>query len=317
MDYLLVSVFLISVWTCIKFVSNRRKSKLPPGPRPFPIIGNLFELGNKPHHSLTKLSKTYGPIITLQTGSITTIVISSSHTAKQVLQKHDQSLSGRTVPDTMHAKNHHQFSIVFLPPAHQWRKLRKICNSQIFTVQRLDAGQALRYKKVQQLVDYVLECCAKGEAVDVNQVTFIATLNLISNSIFSTDLAHYGSNTSQEFKDPIWGVLEETGKPNIADFFPVFKLLDPQGVRRRVAGHYKKLMEIFDGIITQRLKLQNSSSSAGSGSRDMVDAALNLTNENDHQLSCNDLKHLLVGATQARAQWSGQWQSYCATQKQW
>lgn len=287
MDYLLVSLFItFVVWICIQ--TNRRKSKLPPGPRPFPIIGNLLELANKPHHSLTKLSKTYGPIITLQTGSITTIVVSSSHTAQQVLKKHDRSLSSRTIPDAMNAINHHHFSIVFLPASAQWRKLRKICNSQIFTTQRLDGGEALRYKKVQELMGHVRDSCTSIEAIDIGRVAFTTTLNLISNSIFSTDLAHYNSNLSQEFKDLVWSVLEETGTPNIADFLPFLRLLDPQGVRRRVTISCNKLMEFFDGIITQRSKIR-APSLAATNNRDMLDAALDLT-----ELSSNELKHLLL-----------------------
>jgi (E)-8-carboxylinalool synthase len=60
-------------------------AKLPPGPKPLPIIGNILELGKNPHTTLTKLSNIYGPIMTLKLGTITTIVISSPQLAKQVL----------------------------------------------------------------------------------------------------------------------------------------------------------------------------------------------------------------------------------------
>ncbi|KAL8162542.1 hypothetical protein V2J09_014031 [Rumex salicifolius] len=43
-------------------------SKLPPGPHPLPIVGNLFHLSNNPHHSLAKLSKIYDLIMTLKLG---------------------------------------------------------------------------------------------------------------------------------------------------------------------------------------------------------------------------------------------------------
>ncbi|RDX93628.1 Ferruginol synthase, partial [Mucuna pruriens] len=48
-----------------------------PGPRPFPIIGNILELGTNPHQAVTKLSRIYGPVMSLKLGSITTVVISS------------------------------------------------------------------------------------------------------------------------------------------------------------------------------------------------------------------------------------------------
>ncbi|CBI38800.3 unnamed protein product, partial [Vitis vinifera] len=54
-------------------------------------------LGDKPHQSLTNLSKTYGPVMSLKLGSISTIVISSPETAKEVLHRNDQAFSGREV----------------------------------------------------------------------------------------------------------------------------------------------------------------------------------------------------------------------------
>ena len=50
---------------------------------------------------------------------------------------------------------------------------------------------------------------------------------MLNESLFK--LAHYDSNLSQEFKDLIWSILVEVGKPNLADFFPGLRLVDPQG----------------------------------------------------------------------------------------
>ncbi|CAL8993778.1 unnamed protein product [Prunus brigantina] len=66
----LFSVLLFSIIQALQSKANPKRHLLPPGPKPFPFIGNLLELGNKPHLSLslslTKLSQIYGPIITLQ-----------------------------------------------------------------------------------------------------------------------------------------------------------------------------------------------------------------------------------------------------------
>ncbi|KAA8520547.1 hypothetical protein F0562_014803 [Nyssa sinensis] len=166
--------------------------------------------------------------MSLKLGSITTVVVSSPKIAKEVLQTHDQALSGRTVPDAAHAHDHHKVSIVWLPVSAQWRNLRKICREQLFALQRLDAGQGLRQKKVQELLDYVHERCKKGQAVDIGRAAFTTSLNLLSNTIFSIDMAHYRSSSSQEFKELVWAVLEQGGKPNLADYFPFLKLIDLQ-----------------------------------------------------------------------------------------
>ena len=45
--------------------------------------------------------------------------------------------------------------------------------------------------------------------------------------------------------------MEGVGKPNVADYFPALRLVDPQGARRRMMIDYGKLIEIFDSIINE------------------------------------------------------------------
>lgn len=151
MDYVVIIVGgLLLAWTLLQWIhwvaiSNGSNKKLPPGPIPLPLIGNLHNIvGDQPHKSLARLAQIYGPMMSLRMGQITTVVISSSAVAKQVLQKQDLAFSSRTIPDAICANNHHQFSVVFLPAASRWRSLRKILNSNMFSSNKLDATQHLR-----------------------------------------------------------------------------------------------------------------------------------------------------------------------------
>uniref|UniRef100_A0A3Q7G6K9 Cytochrome P450 n=1 Tax=Solanum lycopersicum TaxID=4081 RepID=A0A3Q7G6K9_SOLLC len=47
-------------------ILNHPKRKLPPGPKPWPIIGNLNLLGSLPHKSLHHLSQKYGDLMLLK-----------------------------------------------------------------------------------------------------------------------------------------------------------------------------------------------------------------------------------------------------------
>jgi hypothetical protein len=116
MDILSCVIGLCLTWILIKTfhiipITKANHKRLPPGPKPFSIIGNLLELGDQPHRSLTKLAKAHGPIMTLKLGGLTTIVISSVDMAKEILQKHDQVLSNRTIPDALRAHEHGEFDM--------------------------------------------------------------------------------------------------------------------------------------------------------------------------------------------------------------
>ncbi|GLT62537.1 hypothetical protein SLA2020_351690 [Shorea laevis] len=164
MDFLSCIIFLCLTWILIQtfHIIQRSKAnprKLPPGPKPFPVIGNLLDLGDKPHKSLAKLAEAHGPIMCLKLGRVTTIIISSADTAKQVLQTHDQLLCNRTIPDALRAHKQDVFGLPWIPVSTRWRNLRKICNGQLFASRTLDSNQDIRRKKVQELLAETHQSC--------------------------------------------------------------------------------------------------------------------------------------------------------------
>ncbi|KAL3536917.1 hypothetical protein ACH5RR_000283 [Cinchona calisaya] len=295
MLYSLAIYFIICTIIYVLITSNfrfRKSARLPPGPYPFPIIGNILQLGLNPHQSLAKLSKAYGPLMSLKLGSRTAIVVSSPALAKEVLQKHDQILSSRTVPNAVHIFDHPKMSIVWLPPSTQWRNLRKICKEQMFALQKLNASQGLRREKLQQLYDYFYKCSVARKSLNIGEVAFTTTLNLISSTFFSVDFANYDDfNCSQVFKEIVHGVLKNVGTPNPADYFPYLKVLDPKGIRRSTKHCFLKLYGIFDDIIDERLLVRDSSESRKD---DLLEALLDYTMKNKSEFSRNDLKGLLL-----------------------
>ncbi|KAI4371232.1 hypothetical protein MLD38_019494 [Melastoma candidum] len=95
----LVITFLISsliifrkLWSSSKakhaLKSDVNAAELPPGPKRLPLIGNLHQMaGALPHHSLANLAKKHGPIMHLQLGEMTTVVISSPEVAREILKE--------------------------------------------------------------------------------------------------------------------------------------------------------------------------------------------------------------------------------------
>lgn len=71
------------------------KYRLPPGPRPWPVIGNLNLIGPLPHHFLLKLSGTYGPLMSLRFGLLPVVVGSSVNVARSILKTNDLAFIDR------------------------------------------------------------------------------------------------------------------------------------------------------------------------------------------------------------------------------
>ncbi|KAF7844707.1 geraniol 8-hydroxylase-like [Senna tora] len=251
---LIISFLFASTYTLFFFIFHTPKNHqtlLPPGPPSYPIIGNIFQLNTqKLHQSLTNLSTTYGPIMTIKIGTITTIVISSPTLAKEALRKHDHALATRFVPHAVQALGHHESSVIFLPVSSpRWRTLRKFCATKIFSPHKIIRAE----KVMEKMLGFVRECGFKGEAIDVGEAAFTTVLNALSNAFFSVDLAGYRSDCSHEFREVISCVTLEASKPNVADYLTFLRWFDPQGAMRRMRKYYEKLFRVFEGIVEERI----------------------------------------------------------------
>nr|AKH61578.1 CYP76AD2/P450 tyrosinase fusion protein [Expression vector pWCD2106] len=287
---MILTIWFISInFIKMFFYHQNTKLSLPPGPKPLPIIGNILEVGKKPHRSFANLAKIHGPLISLRLGSVTTIVVSSAEVAKEMFLKKDQPLSNRNVPNSVTAGDHHKLTMSWLPVSPKWRNFRKITAVHLLSPLRLDACQSLRHAKVQQLYQYVQECALKGQSVDIGKAAFTTSLNLLSKLFFSKELACHKSHESQELKQLIWNIMEDIGKPNYADYFPILGCIDPLGIRRRLAANFDKLISVFQTIISERLENDINSNAT---TNDVLDVLLQLYKQKE--LSMGEINHLLV-----------------------
>ena len=292
--YLALLLLCIPIFCfCLRrYLSPSYAPKLPPGPTGLPILGSLLQLGEKPHHSLSKFAESYGPLISLRLGSITTVVASSPETARLILQKHADNFLDRPVPDAIMAMPNPECTLGWVPGDHVWRNRRRVCASHLFTTQRLDSLQHLRQKKVDQLLEHITKLSDFGKPAQITDLASAAVLNLVSNSLFSADLVDPRFEAAQEFRELMWRIMEGTGKPNISDYFPMFRRFDLQGVKRGIFPSYKRLHEILDGIIQERIKLRASNSTTRIN--DFLDVLLDQCEMDGSDFSSETIKTLLV-----------------------
>uniref|UniRef100_J3MXZ0 Cytochrome P450 n=1 Tax=Oryza brachyantha TaxID=4533 RepID=J3MXZ0_ORYBR len=277
------------------FVSTKNGSKAggagdprrPPGPTPLFLLGNVLDLRGDPHLALASLAGKHGPVMFLKLGTTTAVVASSAAAARDALQRYDHILAAKSVSDAGRALGNHERSIIWLPGnSPLWKRLRAVCTNHLFSARGLDATRAVREAKVRELVGYLGARARAGETVDVGRVVFSAVLNLVSNVLFSEDVADLSSDKAQELEMLVRDTVAEATKPNLSDLFPVLAALDLQGRRRRSAMHLSKFHGLFDEIISRR---QNA---GGERKEDFLDVLLHLHSV-DH-LSLETIKSFLL-----------------------
>jgi cytochrome P450 len=99
---------------------------VPRGPRPWPIVGNLLQLGHRPYETIYRWSKMskYGPIFRLRFGSQSVVVLNSASIIREALHDHSETFAGRPylhmIHETLHGKG-----IISAPYGHEFVEHKK------------------------------------------------------------------------------------------------------------------------------------------------------------------------------------------------
>ncbi|KAG5243261.1 cytochrome P450 [Salix suchowensis] len=234
---------------------KQRKSRVhtkthPPGPPAWPIFGNIFDLGAIPHHTFYKLKEKYGPVIWLKLGYTNTLVIQSAEAAAELFKNHDRAFSDRKVPLVLTAHNYNQGSLGIGRYGPNWSMLRRLCSSKLMITKQLDQTAVLRQKCIDDMIKYIEE--------DVAHYLFIMTFNLMGNLVLSRDLVNPRSIDGHEFYDAMNKLTKWAGTPNVADFFPFLKWLDPQGIMRNMVQDMGQAMRIVEKFVKERTEERKS-----------------------------------------------------------
>ncbi|GLJ19346.1 hypothetical protein SUGI_0348540 [Cryptomeria japonica] len=309
---LAAGVLLVILFIFLKKKSKRRVTlALPPGPPGWPIIGNIFQLGDKPHQSLFLLAQKYGPLMTIKLGMQTTLVVSSPSMVREVLKNNAQSFSSRTINTVTRVFSYQGTSLFWSPYGPRWLLLRKICNTEIFSVRRLDALQHLRRDEVFRTIGSILEDCKQGNSVKIGERAFMISLTIMGKMICGKKLFEVGSAQAAEFKSMVREALQLAGLPNLSDFFPFLERFDLQGLNSKANSLGRRFDNMFNIIIEERLAQRTDIPIKYSDEvKDFLDVMLDLR-EDGTQLTLENIKALLmdmfiagIDTTSATIEWT-------------
>ncbi|KAE8786115.1 Cytochrome P450 76C4 [Hordeum vulgare] len=263
-----MEIELWQLWATLAFASllyylantTRRTGtgRMPPGPTPLPVVGNVLSLGGNLHHTLARLARAHGPVMTLKLGLTTAVVVSSRDAACEAFTKHDRRLAARAIPDAARALGFSDRSIIWLPSSDPlWKSLRGVVATNVFSPRGLAMALDVRERKVRDMVSYLR--ARAGKHIDVGQALYGGVLNLVSNAFCSVDVVDMGGESAQGFRKLVEDLVEVIAKPNVSDLVPFLRPLDLQGWRRWTEIRFQKIFLILDGIIDRRMAAANAS----------------------------------------------------------
>ncbi|KAJ3704153.1 hypothetical protein LUZ61_007858 [Rhynchospora tenuis] len=273
--FLLLSAVILSTILYSLLFKNQTNSTqpLPPGPKGWLILGNLPQLGTKPHQTLYNLSKVYGPLIYLRFGSVNVVVASSCNVAFQFLKTHDANFSNRPPNSGAEHIAYNYQDMVFAPYGSRWRAMRKMCTIHLFSAKALDDLWPIRQAEVMSMVKEVYLQGKKGKVVDVSHVINVCSMDALSKALVGWKVCGEAKEAS-EFKSMVVELMQLAGVFNVGDFVKGLAWIDPQGVVRKMKKLHKRFDKFFDSLIEARRTRNNK----GEG-RDLLSVLLNFQGE--------------------------------------
>lgn len=261
--------------------------KLPPGPKPWPIIGNLNLISALPHQSLHKLSQKYGPLMQLKFGSFPVVVASSPEMAKQFLKTHDNIFASRPPSAAGKYTTYNNKNITWAPYGPYWRQGRKIYLSELFSSKRLESYEYIRVEE--RLAFFSRLYVLSGKPIMLKDQLSRVTLSIISRIVlgkkyFSESAKSAGETsivTLEEFQEMLDELFLLNGVLNIGDWIPWLKFLDLQGYQKRMKALKKKFDRFHDYVFDEHKAKATKEDDKDLKGEDMVDLLLRLADDPD------------------------------------
>ncbi|KAK9105675.1 hypothetical protein Scep_022519 [Stephania cephalantha] len=263
----------------------KKPSKLPPGPPSLPIIGNLHMLGSLPHRALHQLANVHGPIMHLKLGLVSTIVVSSADAAKLFLKTHDAAFCSRPKTQASEVMSYGRKAMAFSEYGPRWRSMRKLCTLELLTIAKVEMFGGMRREEVRRVVEEI-RGGGGGEVVDLTWKVDKLVEDMTVKMIFGSG--------GVEFRRIVDEALKVAGAFNLNDFVPFLKVLDLQGLGRRMKRVSKELDALFNQVIDQHMR---SAKENHGNHKDFIDIMISLMDSDcahDVQLDLDTIKALLL-----------------------
>ncbi|KAJ9553100.1 hypothetical protein OSB04_017145 [Centaurea solstitialis] len=278
--FVLSSIFFLLL--VIKLARPTSSKKLPPGPPGLPIIGNLLQVGDRPHVSTAKFAKEYGPLISLRLGKQILVVASSPEAAKEILKTQDRFLSSRVVPTAFQQPSLIPHSVIWSECNQTWKSLRTLCRTELFSAKALESHSRLREQKLGHLLDFLHK--KQGQVINLEDVVFITLFNTLTSIVFSRDFLELKDvhGTRDGLNESLHKIIEYGGIiKDFGSFFPIFQRFDLQGIRKETMRQYDKTFAYWEDIIEERRACVNSPTWSSEHAQSFLDRMLENKFSND------------------------------------
>ncbi|XP_038697057.1 valine N-monooxygenase 1-like [Tripterygium wilfordii] len=263
----LIIVFLVTIIGVLKlkqrasFRKVRKGPSLPPGPTPWPILGNIPEmLCFKPTfrwiHQMMKDMNT--DIACIRLGNTNIIPVTCPEIAREMLKKQDANFADRPLSVSAHAVSGGYMTAVTVPLTEQWKKMRKILVSEIVSHARHKWLHDKRAEESDNLVFYVHNQYKNNKVVNIRTATQHYCGNVVRKILFSRryfgEPMKDGGPGPDEIKhvEAVFTALKYVYSFCVSDYLPFLRGLNLDGQEQIAKDANKTVRDYQNPIVDER-----------------------------------------------------------------
>lgn len=252
---------------------RRLRQRSIPGPLPWPVIGNVAQMGKAPHLYFSRMAKKYGDVFQIKLGCRNVVVLNGD-CIKQALVKQGPEFAGR--PDfTSFTYVSGGDSIAFNTNSDWWKMHRKVAQSTVrmFSTGNLHTKKTFEHHvvcEVKELLQLFVEKTKENQYFEPMTDLVVSTANIMSAVCFGKRYTY----EDEEFKQVVGRndqFTQTVGAGSIVDVMPWLQYF-PNPIKT-IFDNFKQLnlefnLFIRDKVIEHRKTIQSSTI------RDMTDACI-------------------------------------------
>ncbi|XP_054839192.1 cytochrome P450 1B1 [Eublepharis macularius] len=274
-DVLLLLLSLLAAFHVAKLLVQkrlRRRRLEPPGPFPWPLLGNAAQLGRAPHLAFGRLAATYGDVFQLRLGRWPVVVLSGERAIREALIRQGAAFAGRPRFPSFQLVSGGR-SLAFGGYSELWKLQRRLAHSTVraFSAHRLVERPLLA--EARAVVRLLVRASAGGAFVDPSRSLVVAVANVMSALCFGRRYSH----ADAEFRRLV-GRNEQFGQAvgagSLVDALPWLQRF-PNPVRSAYRA-FRALNREFYSFVRRKFVEHQSSLRPGDALRDLMDAFIRL-----------------------------------------